>query len=554
MAAFNLVSADDPGKGRRALNAPSIPTEWDDSGDGDYMVGDLVTRHGSLYRVTVDHTSGDPESFVGTRYERVVDARAQGISDSGAAGRAVVQAATGATARAVIDAQGVKPAVHYTPVGKPDGAIGYMDSGQAVTSFGNSPGGVDGGLIKHAPTAGSQTAAYKQVDAGGTVTRIGCEVQWPSGSVAAVALVLPISAWGPAGGWDSSNAARVVAGLHFVIYGNGIWHCSRWNAPGETTYADESTYGRFSSVVGDGKFHKIEAWVDHATSTATVFFPDGTSATFSNAAIGSDTSSWAIWEQYEFTGTAETPVILRNLWADTQERRIDGFAATPADLVALLTKANQWGFTNIATAAGTTTLTATSSPFQQFYGSTTQTVKLPSTGVPAGAHYLINNSSTGAVTVQAADGSSLGALATGNSMLVSSISANPASSGNWSPMILATVNTTQTFTGKRIDPRVTSAASASTLSPNISTADLYAYTALATNLSINSPTGTVDGARIRYRFKDNGTSRTLTWNAIFRAIGVTIPTATTVGKTLYVDTFYNAADTKWDVIGVVLET
>lgn len=113
-----------------------------------------------------------------------------------------------------------------------------------------------------------------------------------------------------------------------------------------------------------------------------------------------------------------------------------------------------------------------------------------------------------------------------------------------------------TNTGKtaRINPRVTSAASASTLTPDISAADMYAYTALAAGLTIDAPIGTpVDGNELDFRIKDNGTSHTLTWNAIFRAIGVTIPTATTANKTVYMHTKYHAADTKWDVIRVSQE-
>jgi len=113
---------------------------------------------------------------------------------------------------------------------------------------------------------------------------------------------------------------------------------------------------------------------------------------------------------------------------------------------------------------------------------------------------------------------------------------------------------TQTLTNKRVDPRVVSAASASSLTPSIATADIYAYTALAAGLTINAPTGTpVDGNKLTFRLLDNGTARALTWNATYTVIGVTLPTATTVSKTTYVGCIYNANNTRWDVIAVATQ-
>jgi len=119
---------------------------------------------------------------------------------------------------------------------------------------------------------------------------------------------------------------------------------------------------------------------------------------------------------------------------------------------------------------------------------------------------------------------------------------------------IATYTGTETLTNKRIDPRVTSAASASTLTPNISASDVYAYTALAAGLTINAPTGTpLDGDKLIFRLLDNGTSRALTWDATYTVIGVTLPTATTVSKTTYVGCIYNANNTRWDVIAVTTQ-
>jgi len=119
---------------------------------------------------------------------------------------------------------------------------------------------------------------------------------------------------------------------------------------------------------------------------------------------------------------------------------------------------------------------------------------------------------------------------------------------------IATYSGTETLTNKRIDPRVTSAASASSLTPDISASDVYAYTALAAGLTINAPTGTpLDGDKLIFRLLDNGTSRALTWNATYTVIGVTLPTATTISKTTYVGCIYNANNTRWDVIAVTTQ-
>ena len=119
---------------------------------------------------------------------------------------------------------------------------------------------------------------------------------------------------------------------------------------------------------------------------------------------------------------------------------------------------------------------------------------------------------------------------------------------------IATYTGTETLTNKRIDPRVASAASASSLTPSIATADVYAYTALAAGLTINAPTGTpLDGDKLIFRLLDNGTSQTLTWNATYTVIGTTLPTATTISKTTYVGCIYNANNTRWDVIAVTTQ-
>lgn len=133
----------------------------------------------------------------------------------------------------------------------------------------------------------------------------------------------------------------------------------------------------------------------------------------------------------------------------------------------------------------------------------------------------------------------------GNGLDADTVDNKHAPSGN-----IVGTSDSQTLTNKRINPRVYSTTSTSSLTPDISSYDAYHLTALAENITINSPNGTpTDGNKLLFRIKDNGTSRTLTWNSIFRASSdLALPTATTAGKVMYLGFVYNSADTKWDLV------
>jgi hypothetical protein len=120
---------------------------------------------------------------------------------------------------------------------------------------------------------------------------------------------------------------------------------------------------------------------------------------------------------------------------------------------------------------------------------------------------------------------------------------------------VATLTGTQTLTNKRINPRIYLASTVVTsFTPDISTYDNYEWTALSQNFTMNAPTGTpVDGNKIIFRLLDNGTSRGITWNATYVAIGVTLPATTTANKTTYVGCIYNVNNTRWDVVAVTTQ-
>lgn len=106
----------------------------------------------------------------------------------------------------------------------------------------------------------------------------------------------------------------------------------------------------------------------------------------------------------------------------------------------------------------------------------------------------------------------------------------------------------------RVIPRIDTVADASTITPTGDSSDQFNVTALAQAATIEAPSGTpVDGQKLTLRFKDNGTARALTWNAIYRAIGTALPTATVASKVIYVGCIYNSQDTYWDVVSVATQ-
>ena len=107
------------------------------------------------------------------------------------------------------------------------------------------------------------------------------------------------------------------------------------------------------------------------------------------------------------------------------------------------------------------------------------------------------------------------------------------------------------ITNTIVNPSVQETTSTATFTINVDEQTDGVLTAMASATTIASPTGTpVQSQNLIFRFKDNGTARALTWNAIFRAIGITLPTTTTANKLLYVGCKYNSTDTKWDVVAV----
>lgn len=96
-----------------------------------------------------------------------------------------------------------------------------------------------------------------------------------------------------------------------------------------------------------------------------------------------------------------------------------------------------------------------------------------------------------------------------------------------------------------IAPGVGTSTSAATLVP-VATNDMTTRTTQTVALAVSAPTGTpVNGFGHVIRIKATA-AITVSWNAIYRAIGITLPTAIALNKTIYVGMIYNSADSTWD--------
>lgn len=85
---------------------------------------------------------------------------------------------------------------------------------------------------------------------------------------------------------------------------------------------------------------------------------------------------------------------------------------------------------------------------------------------------------------------------------------------------------------------------------DVAVTDTYELSAISNNTTFSTTGTPTDGQKIMIRWKDAGVSKTLTWDAIFVAIGVTLPTATTAGKWQYVGCQYNSGAAKFHVLAV----
>lgn len=104
--------------------------------------------------------------------------------------------------------------------------------------------------------------------------------------------------------------------------------------------------------------------------------------------------------------------------------------------------------------------------------------------------------------------------------------------------------TTDTLTNKRPQPRTASSTTAATLTPNLTTANVYYRTTQTAALTIEAPVGTPVIGETIIIYVDSVGAQTLTINATFVAFGAAFPSTTTAGKTFMLSAQYNGTDWK----------
>lgn len=88
--------------------------------------------------------------------------------------------------------------------------------------------------------------------------------------------------------------------------------------------------------------------------------------------------------------------------------------------------------TSTTTAAGTTTLTVSSTPWQGFTGTTTQTVVLPAVStLQVGSYFYIENTSTGVVTVESSGSNTIHAMAAGSLLALTCVAITGTDGTSW---------------------------------------------------------------------------------------------------------------------------
>lgn len=197
------------------------------------------------------------------------------------------------------------------------------------------------------------------------------------------------------------------------------------------------------------------------------------------------------------------------------------------------------GVQTMTSPAITTSITTSSTSFTAFAGATTL-LTIGGTGASASlfapSTLDTTSSTTGAIRtsggISAAKAGNIGTILTvGTSINIAGVN-------------VPTISSTATITNKRVQPRTASSTTASTLTPDLSSANIYYRITQTETLTIGAPTGTpVIGETIMI-YVDSAGAQTLTINSTYKAFGAAFPATTTAGKTFMLSAQYNGTDWK----------
>jgi hypothetical protein len=165
---------------------------------------------------------------------------------------------------------------------------------------------------------------------------------------------------------------------------------------------------------------------DKLIELGSVTTPTNTTADGGGISLSGATAKTIIWDNANANWTTSEN------WNIASGKTLKINNATLLDTNAPKSMATLMGYTTTATAAGTTTLTNTSSYYQLFTGSTTQTVVLPVTStLITGWTFHIANNSTGNLTIQSSGLNTLITIIPGTTAMVTCIATGGTGISDW---------------------------------------------------------------------------------------------------------------------------
>ena len=261
-------------------------------------------------------------------------------------------------------------------------------------------------------------------------------------------------------------------------------------------------------------------------SSGTVTNLTGTASININGTVGATTPAAGTFTTATTTGNIE----LGHASDTTLSRIAGGILGIEGEVM------NGWATT--ATAAGTTTLAITDKKIQFFTGTTTQTVKLPTTSVIAGQQYIIYNAgtTTGAVlTVQSSGANDVIKMSYGVYCVFTALQATPTTAAHWAVSRFGAKNTIT----------ATSYTTNTGTSLNVDYYDEFIVTAQAGALLLNNPSGTAKDGQTLIIAVTGTAARALTYGSQFEASTIVLPTTTVTTARLNMGFIWRADTSKW---------